>query len=48
MAIYLSIVVVISSSRVLGAGISPLLGPASAAYVLFLAVLGPVLARVSP
>jgi len=32
----------------LGAGISPLLGPVAAAYVLFLAVLGPVLARVSP
>jgi monovalent cation:H+ antiporter-2, CPA2 family len=32
----------------LGAGISPVLGPVAAAYVLFLAVLGPVLARVSP
>jgi len=32
----------------LGAGISPLLGPVAAAYVLFLAVLGPILARVSP
>jgi CPA2 family monovalent cation:H+ antiporter-2 len=29
----------------LGAGIEPQLGPLSAAYVLFLAVLGPVLAR---
>jgi hypothetical protein len=32
----------------LGTGISPALGPVAAAYVLFLAVLGPVLARVSP
>jgi monovalent cation:H+ antiporter-2, CPA2 family len=32
----------------LGAGVSPLLGPVAAAYVLFLAILGPVLARVSP
>jgi monovalent cation:H+ antiporter-2, CPA2 family len=32
----------------LGAGISPALGPVAAAYVLFLAILGPVLARVSP
>jgi CPA2 family monovalent cation:H+ antiporter-2 len=32
----------------LGAGLSPLLGPVAAAYVLFLAVVGPVLARVSP
>ena len=31
----------------LGAGISPQLGPVAAAYVLFLAVLGPVLARAS-
>ncbi|HEX4802301.1 MAG TPA: cation:proton antiporter [Myxococcaceae bacterium] len=29
----------------LGAGLEPLIGPLSAAYVLFLAVLGPVLAR---
>jgi len=29
----------------LGAGIEPQLGPLAAAYVLFLAVLGPVLAR---
>jgi monovalent cation:H+ antiporter-2, CPA2 family len=32
----------------LGAGVSPLLGPVAAAYVLLLAVLGPVLARVAP
>ena len=31
----------------LGAGIEPQLGPLSAAYVLFLAVLGPVLARLA-
>jgi monovalent cation:H+ antiporter-2, CPA2 family len=31
----------------LGVGIEPQLGPLSAAYVLFLAILGPVLARVS-
>jgi len=31
----------------LGAGISPQLGPVAAAYVLFLAVLGPILARAS-
>jgi CPA2 family monovalent cation:H+ antiporter-2 len=31
----------------LGAGIEPQLGPLSAAYVLFLAILGPVLARAS-
>ena len=29
----------------LGAGLEPHLGPLSAAYVLFLAVLGPILAR---
>src|SRR3989475_11446939 len=32
----------------LGAGISPQLGPVAAAYVLFPAVLGPVLARAAP
>jgi CPA2 family monovalent cation:H+ antiporter-2 len=29
----------------LGAGLEPSLGPLAAAYVLFLAILGPVLAR---
>jgi monovalent cation:H+ antiporter-2, CPA2 family len=29
----------------LGAGLEPLIGPLSAAYLLFLAVLGPVFAR---
>jgi CPA2 family monovalent cation:H+ antiporter-2 len=29
----------------LGVGLEPQLGPLSAAYVLFLAVLGPILAR---
>ena len=31
----------------LGAGIEPQLGPFAAAYVLFLAVLGPILARLA-
>lgn len=31
----------------LGAGVEPLLGPLSAAYVLFLAIVGPILVRVS-
>ena len=31
----------------LGAGIEPQLGPLAAAYVLFLAILGPVLGRLA-